>query len=176
MAILIPIDDELHLSEIRREDAPLYVEYFKDPDIYANTLRIPSPYTLKDAEEFFQRVNEVTEKFGHPVNFAIRSVKGELLGGMGFIHFDPTIHKVEIGYWLGRPHRGKGIMTRAVKAFCDHAHKRFGFLRFTAGIFVGNKNSVKVVERAGFQFEGVHRKVYLKDGRYIDCQMYAKIY
>ncbi len=173
----LPIDEELELTEIRRSDAPLYVEYFRDQEIYANTLRIPSPYTEKDAEEFFDRVDAKTREYGYPINFAIRRKKDALLlGGMGFVEFVPSHHAVEIGYWLAKPFRGNGIMTRAVKVFCEDAHHRFGIVRFTAGVFSHNQKSVRVVEKAGFEFEGLRRKIYRKDGVYIDSLLYAKVY
>ncbi len=99
-----------------------------------------------------------------------------MVGGIGYVDFEPGSHRVEIGYWLAMPFRGKGLMTEAVKAFCDYTHRKFGIVRITAGVFAGNEKSAGVVERAGFEFEGLRRKVYKKDGKFIDSRVYAKIY
>ena len=75
----IEIGDGFYLGFVRAEDAPLYVEYFLDPQIYENTLRIPSPYSLQDAHDFVKRVGEQAEKLGHPTNLAIRDSQGTRL-------------------------------------------------------------------------------------------------
>jgi|GEM_PF-3716175 len=67
-------------------------------------------------------------------------------------------------------------MTEAVTAICNHAFHQPGFSRITAGIFVGNTGSARVLERAGFTLETpLLRKCYRKEGRFIDAMLYAKV-
>jgi RimJ/RimL family protein N-acetyltransferase len=85
-------------------------------------------------------------------------------------------HVAEIGYWIAKPWRGRGIMTEAVIAICDHGFRHLGLARITAGIFTGNNGSARVLEKAGFVIEApLGRKCYRKDGRFIDAVLYAKV-
>jgi RimJ/RimL family protein N-acetyltransferase len=57
----------------------------------------------------------------------------------------------EIGYWLGEPHWGKGLMSEAVKAAVEAAQVFSQFETITAQVLVGNDGSLKVLEKAGFK-------------------------
>ncbi len=57
----------------------------------------------------------------------------------------------------------------------DFAFQEFGLIRITANIFAFNLGSARVLEKAGFQCEGILRKHYKKDGKTFDGKLYAKI-
>jgi RimJ/RimL family protein N-acetyltransferase len=81
---------------------------------------------------------------------------------------------VEIGYWLFRDARGRGVATRAVLAAADWAFSN-GVYRLEAVVRTGNTASERVLERAGFAREGVMRR-YLRyrDGR-ADATRFARL-
>ncbi len=83
-------------------------------------------------------------------------------------------HKAEIGYWLAEKHWGKGIMTGAVRIICRFGFEKLGLRRIYAAVFPGNRASARVLEKAGFVFEGRLRNLYEKGGKMIDGLMYAK--
>ncbi|XP_061992358.1 uncharacterized protein LOC133710330 [Rosa rugosa] len=77
--------------------------------------------------------------------------------------------RAEIGYVLGSKYWGKGIATRAVKMVVDTIFKEWTHLeRLEAFVDVENVGSQRVMEKAGFQREGVLRKNYIVKGRTID--------
>jgi RimJ/RimL family protein N-acetyltransferase len=86
----------------------------------------------------------------------------QVLGGMNLHHFDPLRDAVEVGYWLLREARGRGVATRAVRAAAEHGFAN-GIFRVEAHVRVGNVASERVLERAGFLREGVKRR-YLRRG------------
>jgi RimJ/RimL family protein N-acetyltransferase len=86
----------------------------------------------------------------------------ELLGGASLHHFDPLRDVVEVGYWLFVAARGRGIATRAVRQMTEHALSN-GIWRVEAHVRTGNTASERVLERLGFQREGVKRR-YLRHG------------
>ncbi|MGE0614152.1 MAG: GNAT family N-acetyltransferase [Bacteriovoracia bacterium] len=172
----IEVTEELYLDVPRERDCGAYVEYLKEHEIYRNTLRIPFPYHADDAFAFLRICREREVKLGHPVNWAIRNRAGELIGGIGLADFEPGGHQAEIGYWLGKPHWGRGTMTTVVKALTAFAHRELGLVRITAHVFEYNPKSTRVLEKAGFMQEGRLRKHYRKDGRIFDGFLFAMVF
>src|SRR5580698_7369571 len=100
----IVVNDQIHLSEVRSSDKASIMQHLNDREIYDRTLRIPFPYTEKDADDFLARVAKIDEQQGRPVHFAIRNADGALIGACGFDDFQlGKSHKAEVGYWLAKP-------------------------------------------------------------------------
>jgi ribosomal-protein-alanine N-acetyltransferase len=98
--------------------------------------------------------------------------RGELLGGASLHHFDPLRDVVEVGYWLFVAARGRGIATRSVQLMTEHALAN-GIWRVEAHVRIGNTASERVLERLGFEREGVKRK-YLRHGdERVDATMFS---
>lgn len=97
---------------------------------------------------------------------------GRILGGANLRLFDPIRDTVELGYWLFVEARGRGVATRAVHALVEDAHSR-GIARVEAHVRLGNVASERVLERAGFQREGVKRKLLLHGGTRVDATLFA---
>jgi [ribosomal protein S5]-alanine N-acetyltransferase len=171
----VKINDDYHLSPTTEADKESFIRYLNDPEVFRNTLRVPSPYTMSDAESFVNHCREKREKFGRDMEFRIRITKtGEAIGGIS-LHgiYGPGSHRDEIGYFIGRPFWGKGIMTQTVKTFCNWVFENHPVIRLEAPIYPFNIASQRVVEKAGFVKEGVLKKMYEKNGEYIDGVMYA---
>ncbi len=79
------------------------------------------------------------------------------------------------GYWLGEPWWGRGIMTAAAKATADFVLAHYDFVRLEAAVFAWNPASMRVLEKAGFEREGVLRQSVWKDGRIADAVLYARL-
>lgn len=95
--------------------------------------------------------------------YVIQDVRNdELLGGASLHHFDPLRDVVEIGYWLFVAARGHGVATRSVRQMTEHAAAN-GIWRIEAHVRIGNNASERVLERLGFEREGIKRK-YLRHG------------
>ncbi len=93
-------------------------------------------------------------------------VKGELAGTVGFQHGDERHDKVEIGYWLAPPFQGKGVATRAVRRVIQAAFSHTSLHRVGAKVQPDNGPSIALLERLGFQYEGIERQgMRFADGR-----------
>lgn len=170
----IVVNEQITLSEFRSSDRPALIQHLNDRDIYDRTLRIPFPYTEKDADEWLALYAKTTEKQGRPVNFAIRRPDDALIGGCGFNGIEVgRSHKAEIGYWLAKPFWGRGIMTAVVQRVCQQGFEEFGLVKIVAHVHPHNSASVRVLEKCGFQEEGFLRKHHLKDGNFIDARLFA---
>jgi ribosomal-protein-alanine N-acetyltransferase len=131
--------------------------------------RFPSPYTVSDARTWLEMVVGRTPE----TNFAI-DVAGEAVGGIGFsLQPDVAYRSAEIGYWLGEEYWGRGIATDALIAVTDHAFANYDLCRLYAHVFEWNGASARVLEKAGYVFEGRLRKSVTKEGKTIDQLMYA---
>jgi len=172
----IPIDASLSLSQVTMADAPALVRYLNHPAIHQNTLKIPFPYTLNDAGWYVNYLEERRQKLGRLTEWAIRDESGQLIGGAGF-HVEHGLgsHKDAIGYWLGAPFWGKGIMTRVVNKMVEIGFGEWGLVRLEAPVFLHNLASTRVLEKNGFQAEGILKSYYLKGSHPVDVKMYALV-
>jgi ribosomal-protein-serine acetyltransferase len=83
-------------------------------------------------------------------------VDGAYAGGVGMT-IDPFGVTGEIGYWISREFEGRGLVTRAVKAFIDMGFEELGLHRIFIRAGVDNVRSRAIPERLGFTNEGVLR-------------------
>lgn len=64
-------------------------------------------------------------------------------------------------------------MTQAVKQLCQKLFAETDILRIFAEPFAYNIGSRRVLEKAGFQLEGILKRNAVKNGRVLDMAMYA---
>ena len=174
IAVNLPVRDGITLTEFRPTDIDGCVRHLNDEAIYRVTLRIPFPYGRNHAQDWLAIVDRKTRDAGRTVDFAIRGADGELIGGIGFDAVKLS-HKAEIGYWLGRPFWGQGLMTDIVRVATRFGIESLGLVRIEAIIFQGNDASCRVAEKNGYVLEGTMRKSTRKDGRFIDTLLYAHV-
>jgi [ribosomal protein S5]-alanine N-acetyltransferase len=174
MNIKIRINDRTELTEIRENDKTQLIRYLNDLTIFNNTLMIPHPYTAESADFYLNLCRRSEKNHGFVSNFAIRDrASGNLIGGCG--RFVKDIHKDEIGYWLAEPFRHQGIMSAVINGFCKHLFDTTDLIRIEAIVFVENMASAKILEKAGFQCEGLLRKYVVKNGEMKDVFMYSRL-
>jgi [ribosomal protein S5]-alanine N-acetyltransferase len=156
----------------RHGDEQSLAHHANNPKIYRNVRdRFPHPYTLADAEHWIAIANADTPL----ANFAIE-VDGAAVGGIGLMLKEDVMRKsVEIGYWLGEEYWGRHIMTAAVRVVSDYAFATFDICRIFANVFEWNPASMRVLEKAGYEFEARLRKSVIKEGQIIDEMVYAMI-
>jgi RimJ/RimL family protein N-acetyltransferase len=73
----------------------------------------------------------------------------------------------DIGYWLGPPFWGRGLMPEAIRAVVGHAFD-LGFDAVTADVFDFNEQGLRALEKIGVRRIGVTTDHYVKRGRSID--------
>ena len=131
--------------------------------------RFPHPYTKADAESWIESALTARPE----TTFTIE-VSGEAAGGIGFeIKTDVERYSAEVGYWLGEEFWNRGCCTAALKAATTFALKTYNLNRIFALPFVGNRASMRVLEKAGYRKECITRRSAFKDGRVVDQAVYA---
>jgi RimJ/RimL family protein N-acetyltransferase len=154
------------------EDAPSLALHANDVAVWRN-LRdaFPHPYALEHAVAYLQHV--VSRPPGQHLAIV---VEGHAVGSVGLqLGTDVERISAELGYWLGAPFWGRGIMTEAVRAFVDDSFDRFSLRRIFALPYAHNPASCRVLEKAGFQLEGTMRQSAIKEGRVSDQRLYARV-
>ena len=156
----------------RRADREALLLYADNRNVWRNlTHEFPHPYSAADADAWLARVDAMLE----PTHWAIEH-EGEAVGGIGVRLREGVYAKTaEIGYWLGEPFWGRGLMSEVVAAVAPYAMQRYGLVRLEAPVFAWNPASMRVLEKSGFVREGVLRKSAFKDGHVIDTVVYSRV-
>ncbi len=131
----------------------------------------PHPYSEKDAEWF------INHSLGMEVqeNFAI-TYGGDFCGIISAnVQTDVYRKSAEMGYWIGEPFWGNGIATEATNLICEYAFDNLGVERIFSSVFDYNKASMRVMEKCGFEKEGIFRKAVFKKGQLWDEHKFAKL-
>jgi RimJ/RimL family protein N-acetyltransferase len=127
-------------------DIDRIAEYCQDPP-FERYMATPWPYRRRDAVQFVQRVAPASWASGSEEVWAVR------LGGALIGMISARVDHRDVGYWLGRPHRGHGYLGEALDAVLDH---RFALGQPTVNweCVVGNLPSARIAWRLGFSFTG----------------------
>ncbi|MVN20111.1 GNAT family N-acetyltransferase [Mucilaginibacter arboris] len=147
-------------------------KYADDPKVEAYLdNRFPSPYTLADADFWITLQTKQPE----PQTNAALIIGEEVVGGIG-VDLQNGIYckNAKIGYWLGSPFWGKGIMAEALALFTTYIFDRFAIERIYAGVFASNQASAKVLQKAGYQHEATFKKSLYKNGLYDDELIFSR--
>jgi [ribosomal protein S5]-alanine N-acetyltransferase len=164
--------DQFRLRPWQAGDEASLVQHANNYKIWLN-LRdtFPHPYTWQDAHTWVQ----YAPSFPNSLNLAIE-VDGAACGGIGLL-FQQDIYRrsAEIGYWLGEAYWNRGIVTAAVKMLSAFVFDHYDICRLFAGIFEYNQPSMRVLEKAGYQLEAVHRQAITKNGHTLDEYLYTRL-
>lgn len=158
----------------RPSDAAEFAKVLSDKEILDN-LRdgLPYPYTEQDGAAFISAMLAADER--ETFAFAV-TVQDKAVGSIGVFR-QGNVHRrtAELGYYIAKEYRGKGMMTEAVRQVCTYVFDNSDILRIYAEPFSYNAASCRVLEKAGFQYEGTLRCNAVKNGRILDMKMYARL-
>lgn len=134
---------------------------------------LPLPYTEEDAKAYIEAM--LSSDKDKVFAFAI-TVEDNVIGSIGaFRRENIHVRTAEIGYYLAEPYWGKGLGTDALKQTCAFLFERTNLLRLFAEPFAHNAASCRILEKAGFSFEGTMRKNAEKNGAILDMKLYARV-
>ena len=133
--------------------------------------RFPHPYTINDAQNWLNYVITM-----QPVVNLVIDINGEAAGGIGIELKQHERRKTaHLGYWLGEPFWGKGIMPQATNLLVNYAFDNFDIARIETVVYHPNTASMRVLEKCGFVKEGVGKKAIFKNGEFYDEHVYALV-
>jgi RimJ/RimL family protein N-acetyltransferase len=150
-------------------DVPRVVEACTDPVVSDWIGQIPSPFAEADAVAWIESLAE-RHATGTAVTFAVADPATDaLIGTVDLFDVRPG-RDAEMGYWLHRDARGRGLASGACRLVLRHAFLAaedggIGLGRVRAVAAEGNMASRRVLERSGLEQQGRERELVLtRDG------------
>lgn len=167
------------LRTLRMDDDVSIAQYANNRNVAANLRdRFPHPYTIDDARTFISSAlqNEAAGPLYRSEFVLAIEVQGMAVGAIGLIFFDDIERcAAELGYWLGEPYWGRGIVSTATRVFSEWAMREFQLTRIFAKPFADNMGSIRALEKAGFTQEARLRKAAIKNGKSRDYLLFALV-
>lgn len=133
------------------EDAVDLYLYAKDPDV-GPIAGWPVHTSVDNSREIIRSILSTPETYAvvlKTTNKAIGSI-GLMIGSQSNIGLPNN--ECEVGYWIGVPYWGQGLIPEAVKALQKHAFEDLGMKKMWCGYFDGNTKSKRVQEKCGFKY------------------------
>ena len=153
-------------------DTPAIVAACQDPEIPRWT-RVPEPYDETTAAEWAVESSRQREA-GEGLHLVIVDAEtDDFLGSIGVHEIEREEGRCDLGYFLAREARGRGVMTSAVRLLGRWTFDNLPIQRVQIKIQPDNAASRAVAERAGYTFEGVLRSHTVIKGRRCDMAMYS---
>lgn len=156
----------LLLRPWREDDAEALYQYAKDPAV-GPAAGWPPHTSVENSREIIRGV------LSEPITWAVTLKEtGLAAGSLGLMlgqhsHLKLPEDEAEIGYWIGRPHWGKGLIPEAVRRVQRYAFEELGLARLWCGYYDGNEKSKRVQEKCGFIYHHTIPK--------IDCALLGEI-
>lgn len=146
------VTDRLVLRPWRESDAEVLYRYAKDPAI--GPIAGWQPHSSVEYS-----LNIIRTVFSAPETYAVvLKATDEPVGSVG-IMFGDNLHnaemqsdEAEIGYWIGVPYWGQGLIPEAVRCLLQRCFEDLGITTVWCGYYDGNTKSRRVMEKCGFHF------------------------
>ena len=158
--------ERLLLRPFRLSDVGDVLEYASDPEWAAFRLR---PYDRGAAERMVARA--LLTSWDKEAEFTV-VLDGRVIGRFS-LTVDHKHQTAELGYEIARDVWGNGLAPEASAAVCDWGFREYGLARIDAWADPRNKRSVRVMEKLGMTYEGMHRKYEVGRGERVDGVSYA---
>jgi RimJ/RimL family protein N-acetyltransferase len=164
------------------DDAPVLFSLVGGPDREEVTAGLvwDGPDDVSETSDWIDRCRDTA--FGESgFHWVIRDVSGDLTGtaghAMGIIGTRPlgTPGRADVGYWLGRPYWGRGIMSEVLTSLLRFGFDELAFGKIEAEVFVSNDRGIRLVESVGMRREGVIRRRLRKRGLWVDEAIYGML-
>ncbi|MFO1441687.1 GNAT family N-acetyltransferase [Bacillus sp. Bva_UNVM-123] len=164
--------ERLVLRKLDLSDAPNMFSYFSKDEV-TKYYDLESFTTEKQAEE---QINRFLTRYEdrEQIRWAI-TLKGDnqLIGTCGFHAIEREHWKAELGYELHPSFWGQGIMSEVIAAVIRYGFIEMDLNRVEAFYDPRNIPSGRVLEKNGFEFEGILRKRYFEKGQFVDAAISA---
>ena len=160
------------LREVSFDDSPVIAQLANNKKIWNNVRnRMPYPYALKDAEQFVEQALKSDDATVQAI-----TLHGQVTGLIG-LHPASDVYSgtAELGYWIGEPYWGRGLASAAVTQIIPIGFEQLKLRRIYASVYEHNHASMRVLEKNGFQREGVARAAVLKNGQVLDEVRYGLV-
>ncbi len=159
--------DDVVLRTIERDDLAFCQEAMNDPRVRGG-FDAHAPVTMDDEEGWYD--DAVVD--GDDVHL-LACVDGKPVGTVGLNGVTDVYGVAELGYWIAPDHHGQGFATEAARLLVGYGFDERRLHRVGARAFEFNDASRRVLEKVGFEREGVSRDAAFVDGKYVDVYRFG---
>lgn len=164
----------LMLRELTEEDALDILNCFSNPDV----LRFYGQSPLSNQNQVKQIIRNFSMNYEEKrsIKWGI-AVKGEagIIGTIGFQEWSQEHKRADISYALVPEQWGKGYAIEAVNKVLSYGFHDLNLTRIGAMVFTENESSIKLLEKLGFEKEGVLKKFMYQEGVPYDTNIYSLV-
>ncbi|MHA6249421.1 GNAT family N-acetyltransferase [Pontibacter sp. CAU 1760] len=96
-------------------------------------------------------------------------------GAGGYNGLDKTHRKAEIGFWLLPAFWGQGILKEVMPKLFELGFEKLGLNRIEGFVEHNNLKCKRALEKVNFRYEGTMRQCEIKNGKFIDVDIYANL-
>ena len=143
--------ERLILRRWEDNDAESLFEYAKDPDV-GPIAGWPAHQRIEESRDVIKNVFNGKEAYAICLktdNIAIGAIELKL---QGHTDMSDRSDECELGYWIGKPFWGQGMIPEAAEEILRHAFEDLGMRAVWAGYYDGNTKSKRVQEKCGFVY------------------------
>lgn len=162
----------LRLRAVRLDDAADQHAYAREPEVAEPGMWEPLPTLEENRQDLIETLERQARGESAEWGLEHRGTR-RLIGRCGLLRLRPAHRSAELGYALARPYWGQGYMSEAVAAVLAYGFEGLGLHRIEAICLADNAGSIRVLEKAGFQYEGTAREAYRQHDAYKDLRRYA---
>jgi ribosomal-protein-alanine N-acetyltransferase len=163
-------DGGVAIRRLTKADAPAFAQAFVDDPTLGVMLGMETDWTVEDVEQ-----KELPERPGALPALCIADAQRDkqFLGGIGLYRGDVRHRRAEVGFWLTKAVRGRGLAGRAVTLLTTFAFESLGFERMELTTTPDNAATRALAKKLGFREEGTMRARNIERGRRVDVMMFA---
>ncbi|MEK4968781.1 GNAT family protein [Cytobacillus sp. FSL R7-0696] len=155
-------------------DSAELFQIWSDPEVtkFMNIESFNNENQVKEMILLFDKLSKNDEAIRYTL---IELKSNQIIGTCGFNYIDFENAKAEIGYDLNKIYWGQGFAKEAITCLIQHAFNVLNLNRIEAKIEPENTNSIQLIEKLNFTYEGTLRQSEKSKGRYIDLKIYSKL-
>lgn len=162
----------LVLRKMKESDSASLFEIWSDPEV-TKFMNIDCFTDEIQAKEMILLLNELYKE-NKAIRYSIIELESDkIVGSCGYNILDFENAKAEIGYEINKYYWGKGYAPESISCLINYAFNDLKLNRIEAKIQPENINSIKVLKKLNFIFEGTLRKVEKSKGIFIDLNLYS---
>jgi ribosomal-protein-alanine N-acetyltransferase len=162
----------LRLRPLMLDDTDFVFRHFSDPQVTRYLLDEPPLATCEEAVQLIELYQPAADRTYNRWGIEHKA-DGALIGTCGYHRWAKRWFRAEIGYDLSPAYWGQGLMVEALRAALHHGFDHMQLNRVDGLVYVANPQSARVLEKLGFQREGVLRDYFYLDGQFYDHYIFS---
>lgn len=159
----------INLRRLKLEDAPLMLEWMKDPDIYSTMQYNPDNISLESVEAFIRHSQEDEQS----LHLAIVSENDEYQGTVSLKNIDRKNKNAEFAIAVRKSAMGRGISKQAFGKILRIAFEELNLNKVYLYVRTDNVRAIKFYEKCKLREEGCFLQHMCVREKYYDVKWYA---